>query len=62
MKLSEKQAHALLQIAIGSTRLYDNDGTIFPFDNTSRQRLVAEILNQQDDTVVDLDTPTLKRI
>jgi hypothetical protein len=55
MKLSEKQAQALLQIAIGSTKLYDNDGTILPFDNAFRQRLVSEILNQQDDTVVDLD-------
>lgn len=56
MKLSDRQAHDLLQIAIDSTRF---SGNAFTFAHEDRLRLVNQILDQQDSTLRELSTKDL---
>ena len=54
MKLTDKQAIVLFQIAMDSLRISDNR-TIFSFDHQYRLNLVNNIISQQNNEVIDID-------
>ncbi len=54
MKLSDKQALLLYQIAVDTLKIVGAD-SIFTYDRTSRLNLVNTITQQQDDQPTELE-------
>ena len=57
MKLSNKQAMMLLDIAQESLTMLCRFGG---YDLIIRQQLVNDLINQQSNTLIEIDTPTVE--
>jgi hypothetical protein len=59
MKLSDKQALMLFEIAKNSLRIKDDSGMAFSFDDKTRLDLINAIFTQQNENIVELDKEVL---
>ena len=57
MKVTNRQAHMLFDIASATTKIRDSAFGHIPYNNCKRRDLISEILKQQGDKIIDLENP-----